>query len=123
MKCRLMSLFASKFPFLCVFVRESKRQYTDGPEQPNMCDCSHNVPFSAKWSVHLQTYSTDSNKQVLGGALLCIGERERGLFECVMWLRLSSGQGVGCEIVGIPGYCRLGPPNPPSLPHAALLSL
>ncbi len=72
-----MSLFASKFPFLCVFVRESKRQYTDGPEQPNMCDCSHNVPFSAKWSVHLQTYSTDSNKQVLGGALLCIGERER----------------------------------------------
>lgn len=32
-------------------------QYTDiGPEQPNMCEYSHNVPFSAKWLVHLQTY-------------------------------------------------------------------
>lgn len=29
-----------------------------------------------------------------------------------MWSRLSPGQGAGCEIVGIPGYCRLGPPNP-----------
>lgn len=52
-----------------------------------------------------------SHKQVLVGALLG-AERQKRLFECVMWLMLSPGQGVGCEIVGIPGYCRLGPPNP-----------
>lgn len=52
-----------------------------------------------------------SHKQVLVGALLG-AERQKRLFECVMWSMLSPGQGVGCEIVGIPGYCRLGPPNP-----------
>ncbi|KAG7238514.1 hypothetical protein INR49_030787 [Caranx melampygus] len=45
--------------------------------------------------------------------LVCTRKKHReGLFECVMWLRPSLGQGVGCEIVGIPGYCRQGPPNP-----------
>lgn len=42
----------------------------------------------------------------------CCPERQKALFERVMWWKLGPGQGAGCEIVGIPGSCRLDPPNP-----------
>lgn len=83
-ECRLESNnMQTNEPFwtfiICVFLSENERQYTSGPERPNTREGLHNVSFSAKWSAHLPTHKTDSNKQVLV-ALLCVGERERSVW-------------------------------------------
>lgn len=98
------------------------RDNTGSPDQPNMCKLSHNVPFSAKWSLYLQTYQTDSNKQVLIGALVCVAER--GLFECVScgwsWARAREW---GVRLLGFlvtAAWAHLIPlrsPMQPSSPH------
>lgn len=107
---------------ICLSAKENKKQCTGSAVQPKhvgIPTMSHLVPSGRPTSKPIR--QTVINRWLLVRCFVM--ERGQSLFECVMWPRLSAGQGVGCEIVGILGYCRLGPPNRLLLPPAALLSL